>query len=196
MTDLNPLPRLIANFERRVFYLSVVRCRFFGAVFLGAAIRLFANCYGAFSNPDIVGALVRDRASGLRKRRDRWFSAKEQDVRRHLRPCVWRGIVDPFCQWEVIDPRLTLLEDQLLKVLDERSVLALDISLALRPIGNAGPLVDAERFANVLELIVGEFTSIVTGKNLWWANCADKVLKCLDDAILCFVPEFVIADKP
>ena len=196
MTDLDLFPRSVSNFKWSMLNLSVVRRCLLGAVFFGAAIGFISNCDCAFSHSNEGWTLVRGLITGLRERRDRRLSAEEQDVWGHLRPCVWRRVVNPFRQQEVVDPGLTFLENELLEVPLECSILTLDVPLALWPVGDACTLVDADCFADVSQRVVGEFAAIVAGEDLWRAEGADEVLKRFDDAIGRFVAKFVVPHEP
>ena len=93
----------------------------------------------------------------------------------------------------MINPGLALVEELVFEVLDQRPVLALDVPLALGPVGDAVALFHPERLTRLLHLVAVELPSIVAGQDLWRTKSADEIIQCSDNAIRRLVAQFVAA---
>ena len=132
----------------------------------------------------------------LGEQRQVWFPTKEDEVRRHLRLGEWCGVVQPLRVGKMLAPASSVLEETVLEILDEGSVLAFHVPLRLRAIWDARSLLHPKDFAGRLEGLSDELASVVGCQKPRRTKETHEILEASGDSGCCFVAKFVAPDEP
>ena len=94
----------------------------------------------------------------------------------------------------VIRPLFTIGEESDGEVLDDLSVDSLDVALALGPVNDGSPLLDAHDLAGSVGELVFELRPIITGQLLGASHVKNVVFEGAGETQSCFVLELVEGD--
>ena len=198
--DIHVFPHFVSGFERGMLGFAIVRLCLAATFFLRSLVRLISDSFHVFPQlrEELAGVcLFRSLPCSVRGC-ESWeirLSPKEDEVRRHSRPGGWIGVVRPFRKWEVIDPTCTILDQTLLKLLDERPVLPFHVTLRLRPVWYTRALFNSDSTAGLLQSLRDELSAIVACQQLWRTKRTDEVLECPNNTFRRLVSQLVALDE-